>query len=66
MILKRARRKACKQLITRLFRYNEQDDCWDPVGSIDRAGLICFVERIASGKEEMPAENKRLWRRRKK
>lgn len=67
-LLRRVRREACRQLVVELYRYNKRDDCWDPVGSVDRAGLNGTIESIAQGKlkESSVEEAKYLFRRRRK
>lgn len=64
---RRARREACRQLIVELFRYNERDDCWDPIGSIDRIALDNAIETIAQDrlKESSVKEAKVLFERKK-
>ena len=50
LLTRKTRRNALKGLILELFRYNSKDDCWDPIGSIDRLGMVRVVEVIARGK----------------
>lgn len=68
LLRKRARREACRQVIAELFRYNSRDDCWDPVGSIDRAGLDNAIELIAQDKMDKRGlrEVKGIFERRRK
>ena len=48
--LRRIRREACRQLVVELFQYNRKDGCWDPIGSIDAAGLDATIDTISKGK----------------
>lgn len=65
--IRRARREACRQLIVELYRYNEKDVCWDPIGSIDRKGLNHTIETIARGtlKERSVREAEVLFNRKR-
>ena len=50
------KRKVLGYLVTELFTYNERDQCWDPIGSIDRYGMQKIIEVIARGRLDPKAK----------
>lgn len=50
-LFRRSRRHAMRELIAELYVLNERDQCFDPIGSIDRLGMSKIIEVIARGKQ---------------
>lgn len=40
-----------EELVAELFTYNKSDDCYDPIGSIDRFGMAKIIEVISREKQ---------------
>lgn len=47
-LFRRIRQKACQQLIVELFRYDEVNHCWDPIGSVDHRGIVKTIQDIST------------------
>ena len=50
-IYRKIRQRALLQFLQELYRYNEQDHCYDPIGSISRIAMMETIDQISRNKK---------------